>query len=125
MVANRGVRALLGATPPSSVPVPDGDRHIEASRDPCRCQYLIQRSGCYELSPAHQTGMGEGARYLLAMMCDEDGGGTAGICGQDTQPGDETFPRPEVEPGRRLIEQEQFRLAHQRTGQEDMLAFTL
>ena len=51
--------------------------------------------------------------------------GHSGSAANPAEAGDQALPGAEVEPGRRLVEQEQLGSAHQRPGQEHLLAFAL
>ena len=52
-------------------------------------------------------------------------GGHRRVGGQLAQPGHQPLTRPEVEPGRRLVEQQQLGPAHERPGQQHLLALAL
>ena len=52
-------------------------------------------------------------------------GGLAGIGGQSGEADQEPLPGAQVEPGERLVEQEQLRVAHERPGQQHLLALAL
>ena len=59
------------------------------------------------------------------MMRDENDRRTARVRGDGGQADQEPFPGSEIEAGKRLVEEEEFRIAHERPGQQHLLALPL
>jgi len=64
-------------------------------------------------------------RDLLHVVGDQHHGRRVRIGRQRGQPGDQLLPAGQVEPGRRLVEQQQLRVGHQRAGDLHPLALAL
>jgi len=67
--------------------------------------------------------VGEAGRNLLAVMGDQNDRRAARVGGHRGEADQEALPGTEIEPSEGFVEQEQFRVTHQRPGQEHLLAF--
>ena len=70
-------------------------------------------------SAAHQHGVGERRRHVLDVVGDDDERRRVVVGGEVVEGVDELLPAGEVEPGRRLVEQHDGRVVHQRPGEQD------
>ncbi len=69
--------------------------------------------------------MGEAGRDLLDVMGHQHQGGGVGVSGDVAQPPDQVLAATEVEAGRRLVEQHQLGVGHQRASDLDPLPLAL
>ena len=74
---------------------------------------------------AQQCGVGDPGRDLLEMVGHQDQRRHGRVGGERGQAGQEPLAGPEVESGGRLVHQDQLGIAHQRPGQQDLLALAL
>ena len=74
---------------------------------------------------AQQQRVAEPRRDLLHVMGHQHQRRGVRVLGQPGQPPHQLLPAAQIEPGRRLVEQQQFGVGHQRPGDLDPLALTL
>ena len=82
----------------------------------------MDRTGGLHPTVGQHQHVGEAVRDLLDVVGDEHDRRGAGVDGQRRQRGDELLASAEVEPGRRLVEQQQLGRGHQGAGQQHALA---
>ena len=107
---------------PAAVAALQMDRHAEAGGDGLRRQRLLDRSRGVHAAAPQQQRVGEPARNLLQVVGHQHGGGRPGIGGHGAQQRHELLAAAQIESRRRLVEQPQRRVVHQRAGQQDALA---
>ena len=73
---------------------------------------------------AHEQHVGEAVGDLLDVVGDEDRRRGGRVRGDVAEPADQVVAGGEVQPGGRLVEQQQARVGHQGAGQLDPLALT-
>jgi hypothetical protein len=86
---------------------------------------LRDRPGGEHRAPAQQHRVGEAVGHLFDMVGDQHHHRRLGIAGQLGEAPQQVLPPAQVEPGGRLVEQQQLGVGHQRPGDLHPLALTL
>src|SRR5215831_18515887 len=114
-----------GAGGPAGLAVFDDERDAEALGQVPLREHRRQRPGREHRAPAQQHGVGEPLGDLLHVMGDHHHGGRSPVQGEVGDPPHEIFPAAQVKARGRLVEQQQFGIGHERTGDLNALALAL
>ena len=109
---------------PPAVPV-ERQRHPERHAEQVRGQHVVDQPRRDDEAVAQQQAVRDAGRDLLDVVGDQHHGRRVRVGGQRGQPADQLLPPGQVEPGRRLVEQQQLRVGHQRPGDLHPLALAL
>ena len=115
-MATADVAAVFGA---------QAQRHGEGLGEVFLGEGLGDRAGGNQLPVAQQHRVGESRGDLFEVVGDQHHGGGFLVVGQFAQARHQVLAAGKVQPGPGLVEQEQFRVGHQRAGDLHALAFTL
>src|SRR5712691_8249424 len=116
---------LACARGPPRLAVLDLQLDAEAPGQVPRGEDLLDRAGREHRAPAQQHRVGEAVGHLFDMVGDQHQDRKLGIAGQLAQPPQQVLAAAQVEPGGRLVEQQQLRVGHQRPGDLHPLALAL
>src|SRR6516164_7203922 len=114
-----------GARGPAGVAVLDGQRHAEALGQVHLGEPTLQPPGREHRATAHEHRVGEPGRHLFDVVGHHHHGGRGPVGGEPRDPAHQVLPAAEVQARRGLIEEQQFRVGHQRAGDLDPLALPL
>ena len=114
-----------GATPPPPVVAAHRDRHVEAGRHVLRRDHVAQGPAAMRdparTRPPWVNPGGISSQWWVTRTS----GGLAASARQRAEPHEQALAGAQVEAGEGLVEQEELGIAHQRPGQQDLLALAL
>ena len=114
-----------GAGGPPGRAALDQQRHPEAPGQIPLGEHLLQRAGREDGALAQQHRVREVLGHLLDVVRDQDDHRRLRVGGQRGDPPEQVLAAAQVQPGGRLVEQQQLGVGHQRPGDLDPLALAL
>ena len=103
----------------------DVERDPEAGGQGGSGEDELDGPGGHDPAGAKQQRVGRAGGYLLHLVADHGGDRRGRVAGQSCEQPQQRLPRTEVETGGGFVQQEEFRVGHQRPGDLDTLAFTI
>ena len=110
--------------PPSSVSTLEAEIHFETLREVRLRQNLLESSRAQHPTLMEEHHVGEALGYLLDMVGHQNRGRGLVTGDEHTETAHQLLATSQIESGRRLIKEDQTRLGHQRSSQEDPLTFS-